>query len=253
MFIPFRIRLLHNFGRSSFNIGFLFSVIGLAFIIYFSFQINWEILLADKEDFIPVKAYISGYNETRYSVNDSFLFEYHYEYSAEGETVSRGSFLEYAGAYSTGQEIQVEYLKDSPGISRFSGRDRRNLDRIMFLGGVGGLLVGFFFLFPSIRKTRKERKILMAGLPAKGTLIHAEPTNLKVNDQTVYNLTYEYSTGRNQSQKFSVRSHMIKNLSEEHTENLVYDPGRPSRAVIVDTLPGPVARYVAGKFKFSAN
>lgn len=247
MFIPLRIRLLHNFGRSSFNIGFLFTVIGLAFIVYFSFQINWKILLAGKDDFTPAQAFISGYNETQYSVNDSFLFEYHYVYASGGENVSHGSFLEYAGAYNTGQEIQVEYLNDSPEISRFSGRDRRNFDRIMFLGGIGGLLAGFFFLYPSIRKTRRERKILMAGLPARGTLIQAEPTNLKVNDQTVYKLTYEYSTGRNKSQKFSIRSHMIRNLSEEHSESLVYDPRKPSSAVIVDTLPGPVARYVAQK------
>ena len=42
MFIPLRIRLLHNFGRSSFNIGFLFAIIGLAIVVYFSFHLNWS-------------------------------------------------------------------------------------------------------------------------------------------------------------------------------------------------------------------
>lgn len=247
MFIPLRIRLLHNFGRSSFNIGFLFVLISLALVIFFSLRLNWKLLFAGEKDFAPAQAYITGQNETRYSVNDRYLFQYHYEFSADGENLNSGSFLEYADAYQVGQEIMVKYLIGSPEISRFSGKDRRNLDQIMFLGGIGGLLVGFFFLYPSIRKTRRERKILMHGQPALGTLIQAEPTNLKVNEQPVYKLTYEYSTGRNKSQKFSVRSHMIRNLSEEHTESLVYDPRKPSRAVIVDTLPGPVARYVADK------
>ncbi|MCK4748237.1 MAG: DUF3592 domain-containing protein [Bacteroidales bacterium] len=248
MFIPLRIRLLHNFGRSSFNIGFLFTVIGLAFVIYFSFELNWKILLAGKNDLTPAVAYITDYHETQYSINDQFLFEYHYKYSVDSKNSGSGSFLEYPECYETGQEIQIEYLKNSPGVSRISGKDRSNFDQIMFLAGVVGLLAGFFFLYPSCRKTRRERKILMAGMPASGKLIHAEPTNLKVNDQTVYKLIYEYSTGNNKSQKFSVRSHMIRNLSDEHSEKLIYDPRIPSRAVIIDTLPASVARYVNSKF-----
>ena len=123
MFIPLRIRLLHNFGRSSFNIGFLFTVIGLAFIVYFSFQINWKILLAGKDDFTPAQAFISGYNETQYSVNDSFLFEYHYVYASGGENVSHGSFLEYAGAYNTGQEIQGFSSSTRP-YEKHEGKDK---------------------------------------------------------------------------------------------------------------------------------
>ena len=244
MFIPLRIRLLHNFGRTSFIIGFLFAIVGLTFVIFYSFKLNWKILLAGKNDFTSTTAYITGSDETQYTTDENILFEYHYRYSVGGNNENMGSFLEFAGSYEVGQEIQIEYLKDSPDVSRIEGRDRRNFDQIMFLAGIGGILGSFLFLYPSIRKTRRERKILIAGRPAIGKLIHAEPTNMKVNEQTVYKLTYEYSTGSNKSQKFSVRSHMIRNLSEEHTENIVYDPGKPSRAVIVDTLPGPVARYV---------
>lgn len=247
MFIPLRIRLLHNFGRSSFTIGFLFTLIGLAFVLFFSFQLNWKIILAGKNDLIQSQAYITGFSETPYSVNDNSLSEYRYRYFVEGENPHSGLFLEYAGSYQTGQQIQIEYLKKFPEVSRISGKDRRNYDRIMFFAGVGGLLVGFFFLYPSCRKTRRERKIIMTGLPAKGKLILAEPTNLEVNEQTVYKLTYEYPCGTNKSQKFSVRSHMIRNFSEEHFENLIYDPRKPSRAVIIDTLPGPVARYISSK------
>jgi len=40
---------------------------------------------------------------------------------------------------------------------------------------------------------------------------------------------------------------MIRNLSDEHTEILIYDPSNPAKAVVVDTLPGPVARYILNK------
>jgi hypothetical protein len=250
MFIPLRIRLLHNFGRSSFIIGFLFALIGLAFIVYFSFQLNWKILFADNDDFSPAVAYITGWEKAPYNVNDNPLSEYYYSYSVNQNTLS-GSFLEFAETYNIGKEIRIEYLTEYPEVSRFTGKDRRNYDQIMFLGGIGGLLFGFFFLYPSIRKTRRERKILIAGIPSKGKLIHAEPTNLNVNEQTVYNLTYEYSTGQDKTQVFSVRSHMIRNLSEEHHETIVYDPRKPSSAIIVDTLPGSVARYVNKKLEHS--
>ena len=245
MFIPLRIRLLHNFGRTSFIIGFLFGVLGIAFVFSFGLKLNWKLLLARKNDFSQAPAMITGSIRTQYTVRDTPLFEYHYSYRPVDDTVPySGTFLEFEGIYRPGQEIRIEYLLDSPALSRFSGKDRRNFDQIMFLGGIVAMLAGFFFLYPSIRKTRRERKILIAGLPAKGKLIHAEPTNLKVNELTVYKLTYEYKTGPNKSQKFSIRSHMIRNLSEEHFEKLVYDPRKPSSAVIVDTLPGPVARYV---------
>jgi hypothetical protein len=158
-----------------------------------------------------------------------------------------GFFLEYENTYVPGQEITIEYLKESPEISRFTGKDRQNYDQIMFLAGVGGIIIGFLFLFPSWRRTKKERNIIMMGRPAEGKLVYAEPTNKRVNEQPVYKLTYEYATSQDDVQKLSVRSHMIRNISDEHTEILIYDPGNPSRAVVIDTLPGPVARYILNK------
>jgi hypothetical protein len=222
-------------------------------VVYFSFRLNWKILLAAENDFTPTIAYITTFNETPYTVNDNPLLEYHYRYSSNGNILNSGSFLEFAEIYKSGQEIQIEYLIDFPEISRISGKDRRNYHQIMFLAGIGGTLAGFFFLYPSIRKTRRERKILMDGLPARGKLIQAEPTDLQVNEQTVYKLTYEYSTGPNKSQQFSVRSHMIRNLSEEHTETVVYDPLKPSSPLIINTLPRSVARYVNQKLDLSYN
>lgn len=245
--------MLHNFGRSSFNIGFLFALIGLIFVAYFSSILNWKLLFADEEDFSRANAIITEIQPTKYSVNDNFLFEYYYSYSLDEIKENTGSFLEYEGVYRMDQSIQVEYLSNSPEISRFSGKDRRNFDKIMFLAGVGGSLIGIIFLVPSIRKTRKERKILIAGRPARGKLIHAEPTNLSINEQTVYKLIFEYSTGNNKSQQFSTRSHLIRNLSEEHFQTLVYDPRQPESAVIIDTLPGPVARYVTEKIDPAMN
>jgi len=247
MFIPLRIRILHLFGRTSFIIGFLFTLIGLAFVIFFGLQINWQIRLAGKQDLVPTQGVITGFQETKYSVNENPLFNYNYRYSDQTENIHSGNFMEFEGIYSIGQSIDIEYIKDSPSISRFKGRDRKNLDQIMFLGGMGAILAGLFFLIPSSRRTRRERKIIMAGKPAEGSLIHAEPTNLKVNEQTVYKLTYEFKVEKNNSEKCFIRSHLIRNLSKNHKEKLIYDPGNPSNAIILDTLPDPVARYILKK------
>jgi len=40
---------------------------------------------------------------------------------------------------------------------------------------------------------------------------------------------------------------LIRNFSREHKEKLIYDPRKPSNAVVIDTLPGPVARYILKK------
>jgi hypothetical protein len=253
MFIPLRIRILLLFGRTSFIIGFIFALIGLALVAYFSKQLNWNILFAGKKDLVTTAGIITSMNETQYTVDESPLFEYRYRYFDQARDQYCGFFLEYANAYEPGQEIMIEYLKDSPEVSRFTGKDRQNYDQIMFLGGVGSLIIGFLFLYPSCLRTRKERKIIMMGRPAEGKLVYAEPTNLRVNEQPVYKLTYEYATSHEDLQRFSVRSHLIRNLSDDHREILLYDPGNPSRAVAVDTLPGPVARYILNKLYPSYN
>ena len=253
MFVPFRIRILLLFGRTSFIIGFLFTLIGIAFIVYFSLQLNWNILFAAKKDLVSTAGIITSLDTTQYNVNESPLLEYRYRYYDDSRIPYSGFFLEYADIYDPGQEITIEYLKDSPEISRFTGKDRQNYDQIMFLAGVGSIVIGVLFLYPSYRRSRRERKIIMMGRPVEGKLVYAEPTNLRVNEQPVYNLTYEYNTSRDSIQKFSVRSHMIRNISDEHTEILIYDPGNPSKAVVVDTLPGPVAKYILNKLYPSYN
>lgn len=253
MFVPLRIRILLLFGRTSFIIGFLFTLIGLAFIVYFSMQLNWNILFAGKKDLVTTSGFITSLNETVYKVNESPLYEYRYRYYDESEILYSGFFLEYADFYEPGQEIAIEYLIDSPEVSRFAGKDRQNYDQIMFLAGVGGIIIGFLFLFPSYRRTKRERKLIMMGRPAEGKLIYAEPTTMRVNEQPVYNLTYEYNTSQENIHKFSVRSHMIRNLSDEHRELLIYDPSNPAKAIVVDTLPGPVARYILNKLYPSYN
>lgn len=238
---------MHLFGRTSFIIGFLFTFIGVVFIAFFSFQINWKIYFAGNKDLVTTQGIITGFQETKYAVNDNPLFNYNYRYADPSEVIYFGNFLEFEGQYSIGQPVDIEYLKKTPALSRFKGRDRKNFDQIMFLGGVGAVFVGLFFLVPSSKRTRKERKIIMAGIPAEGKLVLAEPTNVRVNEQPVYKLTFEFRSGRNTSERCSIRSHLIRNLSREHKEKLIYDPRKPSNAVVIDTLPSPVARYVLKK------
>jgi len=247
MFIPLRLRILHLFGRTSFIIGFLFTLIGLIFVSYFSFQINWKIYFAGKKDLVATQGIITGFQETEYTTNDKPLFSYNYRYSDASESIYFGNFLEFEGQYSIGQPVDIEYLIKAPSSSRFMGRDRKNFDQIMFLGGIGAIVAGLFFLIPSSRRTRRERKIIMSGLPTEGKLVLAEPTNLRVNEQPVYKLTFEFRSGRNTSERCSIRSHLIRNLSNEHKEKLIYDPRTPSNAIVIDTLPSPVARYILTK------
>ena len=247
MFIPLRIRILHLFGRTSFIIGFLFGIVGLAFIVFFSPRINWQMYFAGKKNLVHAEGIITGSQETRYSVNDSPLFDYNYRYSDQSEKKYTGSFLEFEGLYNIGQQIDIEYLINAPGTSRFMGKDRKNLNQIMFLGGMGAVLAGLVFLIPSSRRTRKERRIIMAGLPAEARLVLAEPTNVRVNEQPVYKLTFEFSSGGREPNVCSIRSHLIRNVDSEQTQKLIYDPRKPSNAVIIDTLPSPVASYVLKK------
>lgn len=247
MRIPLYIRIRHLLGRTGFILGSFFTLIGLIFVLYFSMIISWSILLADEEDFIQTTGMILEITETEYTVNEMPLFDHIYEYSDQEELLHKGDFLEFDGYYQKGESIPVEYLIKDHGKSRFMGNDKRNFDQIMFLGGWLFLIIGAVFLFTSFRRTRAEIIVLLAGKAAKGKLISAEPTDTRINDQPVYKMHFEFLDEYNKSQSFEIRTHLVGNILNEEESTIFYNPHDPSRAVVMNTLPHSVIRYLKKK------
>ena len=65
-----------------------------------------------------------------------------------------------------------------------------------------------------------------------------EPTNTRINNQTVYKLTFEFTTDDGRRYEATARSHRPFVLEDEPQEQLLYDPYNPKKAVLLDSLPG---------------
>ena len=98
-------------------------------------------------------------------------------------------------------------------------------------------------LFFSTRKAIRHINILRIGNLAEGKFLFKEPTNVQINNQTVYALTFEFTASDNKSYQVIAKTHHFHRLEDEAFEKLVYDPGNPQNAVLLDELPGGIKNY----------
>jgi hypothetical protein len=176
-------------------------------------------------------------------INDVRVFEYRYRYKLDGGLVFTGT------GYSTGdtkrmdEEVLIQYKENRPDYSKAV-----DLRRSAFGGGAGFFVlifpcIGLIMLFFSTRKAIRQINILRIGNLADGKFLFKEPTNMQVNKQTVYALTFEFTAFDNNTYQTVVKTHQYQRLEDETFEKLVYDPQNPKNAVLLDELPRGIKNY----------
>ena len=169
-----------------------------------------------------------GSNKTTYSHFYSFKGDDGTEYTG----VSDGDW-----SGKVGEEVTIGYVKDRPEVSRISGM------RANVVGPIGLLLVifpaiGLGFIITGLRKGLKANRLLANGELGKGRLKSKVKTNMQINDQPVYKLTFEFSTPEGTSYEVFAKTHLPEKLEDQQDEPLLYEPMYPKNAVMLDNLPG---------------
>lgn len=175
------------------------------------------------------------WRQTSVSVNDSPVYETSYSFrSADGYDVTGASYR--TGSHlEPGQSVVVEYKPSNPSISRIQGMRT----------SVGGLGVSFVFLFPivglalamaGVRGGIRARYLLSEGRLAMAKLISKEPTNTRINNQTVYKYTFQFEVPDGGTYQVVGKTHR-HTLDDEELERVVYDPRDPNEAKLLDELP----------------
>jgi hypothetical protein len=118
-----------------------------------------------------------------------------------------------------------------------------------FGGGVGMIVlifpaIGLLMLFFGTKKVLKTIGVLKVGKFAGGKLLGMKPTNTKINDQTVYAMTFEFTAQNGKQYQCVAKTHKTYDLEDDDEEQLFYDPNNPENAVLVDTLPESVKKYL---------
>ena len=224
-------------------IGFFFFLFSLPFVLVFGASMFTFSPSFDKND-PSVKAKIQDAIATNSYINDVQVFEYVYEYETTDGGTYEGSGFVTGYEYEIGDEIEVKYKRNQPELSLATGmRD----------GAFGGWiallvlifpLVGGIMLFFGTKKAVNSIRILKYGEIAQGKFISKESTNVKINEQTVYKLKFEFTAKNGEKYETYSKTHKPHLLEDDEFEKLVYDRDEPENAVLVDTLPKPVRKFL---------
>ena len=146
-------------------------------------------------------------------------------------------------SYATGKQLQsgtvvrVEYVKGNPAISRIKGMRRGVLSPwVLFV--LIFPAIGFIFIISGVRNGLKAIRLLKYGKVGMGTLKSKVETNTRINKQTVYKMTFEFTTGDGAKHEATTRTHKSEVLEDNAQEQLLYDETNPTYAVMLDSLPG---------------
>ncbi|GMV99721.1 MAG: hypothetical protein AMXMBFR84_08600 [Candidatus Hydrogenedentota bacterium] len=246
--IPVSLRLHLIFGNGWSLLGWL--VLGFGSIFFWSMAVNsdltsWYVFRGELE---RREAQLIESWETGVSIGEEPVTGHRYTFSlSDGHSIEDTSY--HTGeAISVPQIVEIEYPQGKPEHSRITGMR----SAVMPLAGIFTsipAIVGLVFACIGFRKGRYNARLLEVGEMARGKLLTKEPTNVRVNDQTVYKLTFSFTASDRRAYTASAKTHNTALLESEEGEWIVYDPYFPEQAVLIDSLPGTPGIGADGLFQ----
>ena len=236
--VPWLVRGQLLFGGCLNQFGWLWLGFSLIFVWLFVLNADLSAVLFTLEAVETSSGVVSAVEETHASEDDVPVYAYHYSFRVEElETAYRGVSYSTGRYFEPEQEVVVEYLKRDPRISRIEDTRRAEFGPWVLLVLIFPLF-GLVFVIIGLKNGFKANRLLAHGKVGLGVLTSKEATNVEVNDQTVYKLTFEFTADDGTLYEIVTKTHLPHSLEDEAEERLLYDPYRPNYAVMLDNLPG---------------
>lgn len=237
--VPWPIRAQAMFGGVFSQFGWLWLGFTMIFLWLFGGMTSFNGLFFLVSNVDTAQGVVSTIGDTGASENETPVYANHYAFRVERlEQDFHGISYTTGQTFSEGERVTIEYLSNNPDISRIQGaRSGTFSPWVLCFVGIFPL-IGIIFVAVSLVSGFKANRLLTHGRVALGTLINKEPTNTRINNQTVYKLTFEFTADTGQRYEATARSHQPYALEDEPQEQLLYDPQNPKKAVLLDSLPG---------------
>jgi hypothetical protein len=233
--LPAKINLFFGGFHGPFGWGF-FSF-GMIFMLVFGTMADWS-FIQFRGDVAQVQGELIAVEDTNAQENDRPIYAYHYRFYTPQEQAYQGlSYARYQ-RLSKGDTVTVEYVADTPELSRILNM-RRNIFPAWVLLLISIFpLVGVGFIVYSFKRGRRALGILRDGVLVYAELVDKQPTNTRINKKRVYSLTFAYKDHSGRELSTEAKTHETHKLEDEHQEPLIYARHDPQQAVLVDNLPG---------------
>lgn len=186
-----------------------------------------------------IKGVVKNVVETNMSVNERSVMAIEYEYDIQGVRYEGFSFKT-KGVPGRNQKVEIEIVPKSPETSRLKGGSYSMIGKGVFIP-LGIFCVIIIFFIRGLFKKKKYLHLLKEGLFGEAKLIKKEETNMTVNYQRVFKLTYAIQIN-GESQNYVVKTHEIENLTDEAEELALYntDGGQLKQCTLIDQIPGEI-------------
>ena len=226
-------------------IGTVFFLFGLIFPIVFGSMADFKSAFSFSDNDPAIKGVVIDKTATSSSENKRRIYDYTYRYSIDGKTYTGHSF---STSYEneTGDTVNVLYVAKQPELSRIEGMRAAPFGIWILVFTSIFPILGLIFFIVSLRKAKSNIYLVQNGILTHGKVIRKEPTNTKVNNNTVYKVFFQYKSQDGNLQEAFNKSHLTYNLGDEEKEPLVYDSQNPSKAVLLDTLPKKIRQIISG-------
>jgi hypothetical protein len=235
--VPLSVRLRILFGGFGNQFGWFFFGFGMIFVWVFGGTATLHDLVFFSGDLAVADARITDVVETNVTIDERRVYEYQYAYRVDDIALD-GATQAMEGKYHVGDRVVVEYPVRSHERSRIRGLSISD-DWVALVCTIFPL-IGLIFIFFGVRKGFKGARLLRHGKQATGVLISTEPTNCKVNEQMVYKFTFRFKADDARTYEVVARTHVTERFArmDSYREPLLYNPWKPSDAILLDDLPG---------------
>jgi len=240
--VPLTVRLQVLFGGFFNQFGWLFFGFGMIFVWLFLPQADLTSFYRFHGKLDQTQGTITANQKTHFSEggskhsNGTPIYRHDYTFTVAGTTYSNASYAT-GYTYAPGTRVSIEYPQGNPAVSRVNGMHRTPFGPSVLMVLLFPL-VGLGFLIPGLILGWKGDRLLANGKVAFGTFKSKEATKTEINHQTVYKLTFEFTTDTGETCQTTARSCEPNRLELEPQHEIVYDPLTPSYATLVDGLPG---------------
>ncbi|MCK5632699.1 hypothetical protein KAH94_03050 [bacterium] len=226
------------FGGFLNQFGWLFFGFGLIFFWVFAMNADLSFLYF-KGNIISIEGVAIDSYETGAMEGETPVFENHYKFTTKDGI----EFEEFS--YDTGYDVKpgskltIEYPEGKPQYSRVKGM-RRQMFGAFVLFVVIFPFIGLIFMFFGARKIFRTIRLLKNGLVTKGKLISKKETNVSINDEMVYKMTFRFKDNSGKEHDVLEKTHLPHLLEDDNEEKMLYLEDNPKNAIMLDSLPSGI-------------
>jgi Protein of unknown function (DUF3592) len=227
------IRLL--FGGILNLMGYLFLLFGLVFVRAFDIPGTIDGFINFQGELAEVSGEVTAVNETSMYENDFMVYQIHFKYTElNGQSYENFSYSTNPPALA--EIVIVEYNVANPYYSRIQGL--RFSEAPVWVSFVLIFpLIGLIIALTGFAKGLVAAQLVRVGELTEGVLKSKSPTNVRINNQPVYKLTFEFRTRDGQIHQCISKTHQPYKLEDDQKEKILYDPKKPQKAVLLDAVP----------------